>query len=167
MKKICSTCFGFGHLGKPECKPCPKCVGGLKEVKPRNVSTLKESDVHLQVCKYLKAQYPKVLFLSDFGAGIKLTPGMAARQSMQKSNHSFPDLMIFERDINDKYNGLFLELKRDKDALYTKSGQYLKSDHIAAQLECLYQLRDRGYKAEFACGFDEAKLFIDTYFRLF
>lgn len=134
--------------------------GAFKE---RKKCLVKESDVHLAVCKYIKLQFPNVLFLSDFAAGMKMTKGMANRQSMLKSNDSFPDLMILERDINNKYNGLFLELKRDRDALYTKSGQYLKSEHISNQLECLYKLRDRGYKAEFSCGVDESIDFIRYY----
>lgn len=140
----------------------------LKGTLKKRVSTgVKESDVHLQVCKYLKLQYPNVLFLSDFGAGIKMTKGMAVRQAMQKSEHAFPDLMIFEPDIFGKYNGLFIELKRDVAALYTKGGQYIKSQHIEDQLNCLYLLRDRGFKAEFACGFDEARAIIDSYFTGF
>lgn len=122
-----------------------------------------ELSVHNQVCKYLKAQYPNVMFLSDFAAGIKMSIGMASRQSLQKSNHAFPDIMVFEKDIYEKYNGLFIELKRDHDALYAKSGQYIKSQHIEDQLNCLYALRDRGYKAEFACGFDEAVGIIRNY----
>lgn len=132
-------------------------------LKKRVSTVVKESDVHLAVCKYIKLQFPKVLFLSDFAAGMKMTKGMAQRQAMLKSNDSFPDLMILERDINDKYNGLFLEFKRDHSALYTKSGQYLKSEHIENQLECLNKLRDRGYKAEFSCGVDESIAFIRSY----
>lgn len=120
-----------------------------------------ELSVHNQVCKYLKAQYPNVMFLSDFGAGIKMSIGMANRQSMQKSNHAFPDLMIFEP--RGRYHGLFIELKRDVNSLLTKKGEYIKSEHISDQINCLTELCKRGYHAQFACGFDEAKLAIDNY----
>lgn len=130
--------------------------------KKRNVSIVKESDVHLQVCKYLKLQYPNVLFISDFAAGMKMTKGMANRQTMLKSNHSFPDLMILEPCGG--YYGLFIELKRDRGALYKKNGSYIKSEHIEAQITCIDVLNKKGYCATFACGFDEAKNVIDYYF---
>lgn len=120
-----------------------------------------ELSVHNQVCKYLKAQYPNVMFLSDFGAGIKMSIGMANRQSMQKSNHAFPDLMIFEP--RGGYYGLFIEVKRDRDALYNKNGTIKKSDHIDDQIKAVSFLNNRGYYANFACGFDEAKSIIDKY----
>jgi hypothetical protein len=37
------------------------------------------------------------------------------------------------------------------------------NEHICEQFDMLEQLRRRGYKAEFACGFDEAKKIIDEY----
>lgn len=121
-----------------------------------------ELSVHNQVCKYLKAQYPNVMFLSDFAAGIKMSIGMASRQSMQKSNHAFPDIMVFEP--RGRFHGLFLEVKRDSDALYNKDGSFKKSDHIEAQRYCITELYRKGYQAQFVCGFDAAKLVIDTYF---
>lgn len=132
-------------------------------LKKRSVSAVKESDVHLQVCKYLKLAYPDVLFLSDFAAGMKMTKGMANRQTMLKSNHSFPDLMILEPCGG--YYGLFIELKRDRSALYKKDGSYIKSEHIEAQRGCIEALSKRGYAAQFACGLDEAKNVIDTYLK--
>jgi hypothetical protein len=124
----------------------------------------KEIDVHIQVCKYLKLQYPGILFLSDFAAGIKMSIGMANRQKMMKSDHSFPDLMIFEP--RGGYKGLFIELKRDRDALYNKDGSFKSSDHIADQYKTLNELRKKGYYAYFACGFDVAKNIIDNYLNL-
>jgi len=120
-----------------------------------------ELSVHNQVCKYLKAQYPNVMFLSDFAAGIKLSHGMANRQSMQKSNHAFPDIMVFEP--RNGYHGLFIEVKRDRDALYNKNGLVKNDPHIKNQLAALYQLDEKGYRASFGCGFDECKKIIDNY----
>jgi len=120
-----------------------------------------ELSVHNQVCKYLKAQYPNVMFLSDFAAGIKLSHGMANRQSIQKSNHAFPDIMVFEPKGG--WYGLFIEVKRDRAALYNKDGSYIKSDHIFNQGVALRQLSNKGYYAKFGCGFDECKQIIDNY----
>lgn len=133
------------------------------EIKVRKVSAVKESDIHLQVCKYLKLAYPGILFLSDFAAGMKMTKGMAMRQTMLKSSHSFPDLMILEPCGG--YYGLFIELKRDRKALYKKDGSYLKSEHIDAQTQALQALRVRNYFAVFGCGFDECKEIIDSYLK--
>lgn len=123
--------------------------------------TITELSIHNQVCKYLKLL--NVMFLSDFAAGIKLSAGMANRQSMQKSNHAFPDIHILE-PRNGKH-GLFIELKRDVSALYNKNGTYIKSEHIEAQRACIVALNEKGYHAQFCCGFDEAKTAIDNYLK--
>lgn len=131
--------------------------------KPRKVSAIKEVNIHNQVCKYLKAQYPHIMFISDFAAGIKMSKGMATRQANQKSNHSFPDLMILEP--RNGYHGLLIELKRDRDSLYNKNGLIKSSQHLDSQAECILLLNKNGYYSRFACGFDEAKQIIDWYLR--
>lgn len=101
------------------------------------------------------------MFISDFAAGIKLSAGMAMRQKNQKSDHDWPDIFIAE--IRGNYHGLFLELKRDRDALYNKDGSFIKSQHITDQIHCLNLLNERGYYARFACGTDEAVKLVDYY----
>lgn len=61
------------------------------------------------------------------------------------------------------WNGLFIELKKEGTRLKKKSGEWA-SEHIAEQAKMLGKLRARGYRAEFARGFDEAKSLIDDYF---
>lgn len=120
---------------------------------------IKESTIHNQVCKYLRLL--KVMFMSDFAAGMQLSSFKAIQQSLQKSEHSYPDIIIFEpRGL---FHGLFIELKRDRDALYNKNGSRKKSVHLDSQDECHKLLRAKGYKVEFCCGFDEAKKLIDDY----
>jgi hypothetical protein len=58
--------------------------------------------------------------------------------------------------------GLFLELKKEGTRLKKKNGEWA-NDHIAEQAEILNQLKLRGYAAEFAVGFDQAKEIIDNY----
>ena len=58
--------------------------------------------------------------------------------------------------------GLFIELKKDGTRLHKKDGSWA-TDHIAEQAETLQALRDRGYQAYFAVGFEEAKKLIDDY----
>lgn len=44
-----------------------------------------EAELQIQVADYLRLQYPDALFHSDFGSGIKLTIGQAAKQKRQNS----------------------------------------------------------------------------------
>lgn len=133
---------------------------------------MKESDLQEQIATYLKFCYPDVLFHSDFGSGIKLTMGQAIRQKKQNGGRrAWPDMVIAE-PVNQNMSGtptigincygLFLELKREKTRLKKKNGEWA-SEHIAEQAEVLEKLRERGYKAEFAVGFDEAKQILDDY----
>ena len=139
-----------------------------------------ELELQAQVADYLRLQYPNVLFHSDFGSGIKLTPGQAMRQKrLQGGRRSWPDMFIAEpmaRKIDlskdspfDKaaklvmHAGLFIELKKAGTRIYRKDGRLVSDAHIREQYDMLEQLRQRGYMAEFACGFDEAKKIIDEY----
>lgn len=133
--------------------------------------TQTEAQLQEQVARYLRLQYPEVLFHSDFGSGIKLTPGQAAKQKRQNGGkRAWPDMFIAEPvanvdplgPIGMKAYGLFLELKREDTRLKKKNGEWA-TPHIAEQAEMLEQLHQRGYVAEFAVGFDEAKKIIDEY----
>lgn len=164
--------------------------------------TCSESDLQIQVADYLRLRYPDVIFHSDFGSGVKLTPGQAVRQKRQNGGRrAWPDIFIAESAVEEKdkdgewhfkylcrnfwghnvsiednigsLSGLFLELKKDREALYpgartkkrfmSKDGKEYKTEHLMEQADCLYDLRQRGYCAEFAIGFDEAKRIIDEY----
>ena len=69
--------------------------------------------------------------------------------------------------------GLYLELKKEGEKLYpgpraknrfkSKDGKEYKNAHVMEQADCLHDLRQRGYCAEFAIGFDAAKKIIDEY----
>ena len=127
-----------------------------------------ELELQAQVADYLRLQYPGVLFHSDFGSGIKLTMGQAAKQKrLQGGRRAWPDIIVAERGLdmggNVRY-ALFIELKREGTRLKKKSGEWA-SEHIKEQAEMLEELRDRGYAAYFAVGFDEAKEIIDGYLR--
>lgn len=124
-----------------------------------------ELDIQIQVADYLRLRYPNVLFHSDYGSGIRLTPGQAVKQKrLQGGRRAWPDLFIaYVRSIGDRYyHGLFIELKKDGTRLQKRNGDFT-SEHIKEQWEMLGALTLRGYKAEFACGFDEAKKIIDEY----
>ena len=142
-----------------------------------------ELELQMQVADYLRLQYPGVLFHSDFGSGVKLTMGQAIKQKrLQGGRRSWPDMFIAEpknvkaeckvitdgdvikeaRFLEQKY-GLFIELKKAGTRIFKKDGTLVSDAHICEQFDMLEQLRRRGYMAEFACGFDEAKKIIDEY----
>lgn len=124
-----------------------------------------ELELQAQVADYLRLRYPEALFHSDFGSGIKLTPGQAVKQKrLQGGRRAWPDLFLAQpKSVGELYyDGLFIELKREGTRLVKKNGEPA-SEHIKEQGEVIKQLRERGYAAGFACGFDEAKNIIDEY----
>lgn len=124
---------------------------------------MNEAELQKQVAIYIRMQYPDVIFHSDFGSGVKLAPWQAKMQKMQNGGRrAWPDMMIAEPV--GKYHGLFIELKKDGTRLKKKNGEWA-SQHIAEQAEVLEMLRFRGYRAEFAVGFDQAKELIDDYMK--
>ncbi len=133
---------------------------------------MKESDLQIMVADYLRLRHPDVIFHSDFGSGIKLTIGQAAKQKRQNGGRrAWPDMFIAKQisrlnmdcdRFPNSYAGLFLELKKEGTRLKKKNGERA-TQHIAEQAFLLGQLRSCGYMAVFACGFDEAKKIIDYY----
>lgn len=129
-----------------------------------------EAELQTQVADYLRLRYPRALFHSDFGSGVKLTMGQAIRQKRQNGGRrAWPDMFIAEsspRCIDGswdyEWHGLFIELKRDGTRIQKKNGEWA-SLHIEEQAKILDGLRKRGYYATFAVGFDEAKKAIDSY----
>lgn len=153
---------------------------------------MSESDLQIQVADYLTLRYPDVMFHSDFGSGVKLTPGQAMKQKRQNGGRrAWPDITIAEGKALpqaefDRWHiphkvisawmycgGLYIELKKEGETLYpgpraknrfkSKDSKEYKTEHLMEQADCLYELRQRGYCAEFAIGFDEAKKIIDEY----
>lgn len=130
-----------------------------------------ELDIQIQVADYLRLRYPNVLFHSDYGSGIRLTPGQAVKQKrLQGGRRAWPDVMVAETVLKHQegrtytaYSGLFIELKRPDVKTRKKNGELVANEHIREQAALLDKLRNRGYMAEFACGFDEAKKIIDEY----
>ena len=127
-----------------------------------------ELELQAQVADYIRLRYPSVIFHSDFGSGIKLTMGQAVKQKrLQGGRRAWPDLFIAEprrNKINGKqYHGAFLELKRDGVKVFKKDGGVVADSHIREQFYMINDLIRKGYFADFAVGFDEAKNLIDEY----
>lgn len=128
---------------------------------------MRESELQILVADYIRVRYPDALFHSDFGSGIKLTPGQAMKQKRQNGGRrAWPDMFIAEPQLDTTIlkisGGLFLELKKEGTRLKKKNGEWA-NDHIAEQALVLEELQKRGYVAEFAVGFDQAKELIDKY----
>jgi hypothetical protein len=126
---------------------------------------MSEKTLHKAICDYIRLQYPGTLFNSDLAGATKLTIGQATAMKSLRSNRGWPDLFIAEPGKRFKYHGLFLELKKEGTKILNGKG-LPTTPHIAEQLSVLNILRDKGYMAEFAVGFDQAKLIIDQYMRL-
>jgi len=123
-----------------------------------------EYKLQTQVCEYLERQYPKVLFLSDTVASVKLTFAQQNRnKKIQKHGFKCPDLIILHP--NDKFHGLFIELKAKSP--FKKDGvTLLSNEHIEEQNSTLNELLSKGYFATFAWSFEMAKEIIDNYLKL-
>lgn len=122
-----------------------------------------EYQLQKQVCQYLNIQYPKVMYLSDTVAAVKLTiPQQVRNKAIQKEGFKCPDLLILQPN---KYNsGLFIELKAKTP--YKSNGFVLLSNpHVEAQAETLNQLNKIGYYACFSWSFEDCKSIIDSYMK--
>lgn len=129
-----------------------------------------ELELQAQVADYIRLQYPSVIFHSDFGSGIKLTMGQAIKQKrLNGGRRSWPDMILaepkFDMSRNRDYHALFIELKREGTRIFRRDGKLVADEHIREQYDMLNDLRARGYAAEFACGFEEAKKLIDDYMK--
>jgi len=122
-----------------------------------------EYKLQTQVCEYLERQYPKVLFLSDTVASVKLTFAQQNRnKKIQKHGFKCPDLIILQP--KDKFHGLFIELKAKSP--FKKDGiTLLSNEHVEDQAKTLIALLQKGYFATFAWSFEMAKKIIDTYLK--
>lgn len=129
-----------------------------------------EAVLHQHAVDYLKIRYPRVLFRTDFAAGAKMSIYQAKAHKALQRGRAWPDLFIAEPSLYysedgsvETYNGLFIELKRQGTRIYTKSGELVANEHIREQVAVLVQLRKRGYRAEFVCGFAAFRELVDEY----
>lgn len=147
--------------------------------------TKQEEVIQEKVANYLVQNYPDVLFHSDYGSGVKLTKYQSAKQKrLNGGRRAWPDMIIaapvYEMNIpitpipvSGGY-GLFLELKKEGENLYAQrklndpsklslDGRVYADKHLKEQADVLYKLRQAGYCAEFAIGYDEAISIIANY----
>lgn len=123
---------------------------------------MSEKTLQKAVCDYLRYQYPSILFNSDMAGAMKLTIGQAVQIKSLRSDRGFPDVTIYEAKHG--FHALFIELKKEGETVINKKG-FPATPHIAEQFLIIERLKLKGYKAEFAIGFDQAKRIIDQYLK--
>lgn len=131
----------------------------------------REHQLYEQIARYLQLQYPDVIYRFDLAADMKLTVGQAAKHKRLHPRRGYPDLFVAEpidRDKGEiswkKFNGMFLELKKEGTRVLKKDGTPA-TEHIGEQLKVLEALGKKGYACYMVCGFDEAKDVIDEYLK--
>ena len=120
-----------------------------------------EHDLYTMLADYLRYNYKDIIWRFDLAADLKLTIGQARKHKRLQQHRGYPDLFIAEP--RGEYHGVYIELKKAGTRIYKKDGTLVADKHIREQFDLLEQLRRKGYVAEFACGFDEAKRIIDEY----
>lgn len=132
-----------------------------------------ETQLQIAVCKYIAAQYPDTIFVSDL-SGMNLSKVQSGQAKMMRSKRGVPDLFIAEPFGN--CGGLFLELKiespyklngelktQTKTVKDRKDNVIEKYNHLQQQSNMLSHLMQKGYSAFFAIGFDMAKQMVDDH----
>ena len=122
-----------------------------------------EKNLTTLTAQWLQKQYPNVIYRFDLASDQKLSIGQATRNSRLhgKWSKGSPDLTIFE--MKKGYGALFVELKVKSP--FKKNGELRKDKHLESQNKFHKLLRGKGYKVEFANGFDEVREVVRGYFE--
>lgn len=107
-----------------------------------------EDKTQIAVTEYLRLQYPKAVYHHSPNEG-KRSRFEQYKIKKLGVKSGFPDLLILYKGVR-----LALELKKDKGDNPTDN-----------QMEWLKAIRENGFTAAYAKGFDEAKKIIDGAFK--
>src|SRR5579883_532733 len=101
-----------------------------------------EENLQLQVCQYLRLQYPHIIFRSDFASGLHMTMHQAAIHKSLQSGRAWVDLFIYKPSRS--YAGLGLELKKEGTAIYVSKGpnkgELVADPHVREQAMLIEEL---------------------------
>lgn len=116
-----------------------------------------------QICTYIRLQYPEVYFFTDPSGMFQKGWGAKKQLHDNRSTHAQLDVIILEP--RGWYHGLVVELKREGERLYKKDNTPV-TPHVGDQMESVNHLLRKGYFADFAIGFYQAKEVIDRYLKI-
>lgn len=155
-----NTIFG----SKETKKLSEKLIPGLKKGKQK-----KEERIQMAFCKFVKKQYPDIIFSCDLASGLHLPQHIGKMHKQMRSSRAQCDFSSPEPMHG--YYGFFLELKKDRDEVYKKDGGFKKQtkkiknsrgivieeyDHIEEQWNMIQKLRSKGYWADFGLGLQDS-----------
>lgn len=119
-----------------------------------------EFQLQCDLCEWLDWQWPSVKYISDTVASIRLTyPQQNRNKKIQKQGFKCPDLLILRPALG--FCGCYLELKVKSP--WKKNGDLYAGDHLRGQWESILELRDEGFYADFAWGFERTQEVINKY----
>lgn len=125
-----------------------------------------EEDIHLRACRYLKTNYKGVDFLTDFAAGMRMTPGQAKKRKAMNSGRGWPDITILQPSRG--FYGLLIDIKKDGTSIYVtkgpRKGELVADEHIREQAAFMERMNKHGYFARFAVGYEHFCQIVDWYF---
>jgi hypothetical protein len=149
------------------------------DFKPRRFKQHHEENLQVRACNYIRKNYPQVIFVSDYAAGLDLTDRQRILMMSMRSDDGQPDISI---DFPSRgYHGLRVELKKEGVAIYKKDGKTLRKDpytrryvrngkqfikrgdHLAEQAAMLQKYCKQGYLGRFCVGFDKFCQLLDWY----
>lgn len=144
----------------------------------KNKKAKKEEKIQLAFCDFVKKDYPDVIFSCDLASGLHLPIHIGALHKRMRSSRAQCDFFAAEPMMEINFCGFFLELKRDRDEVFTKDGRFKKKkskelvggvwmeyDHVQEQVEMIRKLRRRGYYADFGLGLEDCIFKFQAYMR--
>lgn len=132
--------------------------------KTPKIKAATEKQLHSSIADWINLQFPNVIFLSD-PSGMRLSMGLRLEAKRKRcARYKIPDLIILHPNKQIGLNGLCLELKKQGEKIYKRDGSWI-NEHVEEQAKTLARLKEIGYAACFAIGFDEAVEIIQDYLK--
>lgn len=131
--------------------------------KPTRRAGRPEAILQQQVCSYIKARYPNIVFHSD-SSGMRVTMFQARYLATTRSDHAHLDIFIAAK--RGGYSGLYIELKAENNSPFKKDGSLKKNDHIHSQHSTMLTLMKEDYFCSFAVGYEQAVTIIENYMSI-
>ena len=131
----------------------------------RRASLPSEDDVQAMFSQHIEwhgaaLRRLRAVWTFNYLAGVRLPLHIAVRAKRLGVKRALPD---FEMKLRaGEHVGLAIELKRPDVKLTKLNGEWA-TKHIAEQADTLASLREQGWRAEFALGYDEARRMFDAY----